>query len=216
MILAAGRGERFGGQGNKVLFPLKGRALLSWSLEAFAASGAVEELVVVARPGEEGKVTRLVPASGLPVEVVPGGERRQDSARAGVEAARGRYVLVHDAARPLVTPELIRRVLEAAVEHGAAVPVLPVVDTVRYVDGRGFLRPEEVPRSGLVHVQTPQGFLRELLLRALRHAHRAGTPLTDDAAALLALGKAVATVPGDPRNLKITHPQDIELAEALA
>jgi len=213
VILAAGRGVRFGGE--KALAPLRGLPLLRRCADAFASSGAVEELVVVARPGGEGKVADVLSGLPLPWRVVPGGERRQDSTRAGVEAARGEYVLVHDAARPLVSPELIRRVLAAAREHEAAVPVIPAVDTVRYLNERGFLRPGDVSRTGLVRVQTPQGFRRELLLEALEHADREGLSLTDDAAALLAQGLPVAAVPGDPVNLKITHPQDLKLAEAL-
>ena len=215
MILAAGRSERFRGRVNKVFVLLRGRPLLRWCVDAFVASGAVEELVVVARPGEEGQISALLSEVPLPVQVVLGGERRQDSARAGVEAARGEYVLVHDAARPLVSPELIRRVLKATEEFEAAVPVLSVVDTVRYVDERGFLRPEDVRRAGLVRIQTPQGFRRELLLSALEHAERQGLPLTDDASAVLALGRRVAAVPGSPENLKITHPEDLKLAESL-
>jgi len=215
VILAAGRSERFRGRVNKVFVLLRGRPLLRWCVDAFLASGAVEELVVVARPGEEGQISALLSEVSLPVQVVLGGERRQDSARAGIEAARGEYVLVHDAARPLVSPELIRRVLKATEEHGAAVPVFPVVDTVRYVDERGFLRPEDVRRAGLVHIQTPQGFRRKLLLSALEHAEQQGLPLTDDASAVLALGRRVAAVPGSPENLKITHPEDLKLAESL-
>ncbi|MCD6128712.1 2-C-methyl-D-erythritol 4-phosphate cytidylyltransferase [Candidatus Bipolaricaulota bacterium] len=215
VILAAGRSERFRGRVNKVFVLLRGRPLLRWCVDAFIASGAVEELVVVARPGEEGQISALLSEVPLPVQVVLGGERRQDSARAGVEAARGEYVLVHDAARPLVSPELIRRVLKATEEFEAAVPVLSVVDTVRYVDERGFLRPEDVRRAGLVRIQTPQGFRRELLLSALEVAERQGLPLTDDASAVLALGRRVAAVPGSPENLKITHPEDLKLAESL-
>jgi len=214
VILAAGRGVRFGG--GKAFVTLHGRPLLRWCADAFGASGAVEELVVVARPGEGGQVAEALAGLPFPLRVVPGGERRQDSARAGVEAARGEYVLVHDVARPLVTPDLIRRVFAAAQEHGAAVPTCPVVDTVRYLDKRGFLRAEEVSRMRLVSVQTPQAFRRELLLSALERAERDGLCLTDDAAALLALGVPVAAVPGDPKNLKITHPEDIKLAESLA
>jgi len=215
VILAAGRSERFRGRVNKVFVLLRGRPLLRWCVDAFIASGAVEELVVVARPGEEGQISALLSEVPLPVQVVLGGERRQDSARAGVEAARGEYVLVHDAARPLVSPELIRRVLKATEEFEAAVPVLSVVDTVRYVDERGFLRPDDVRRAGLVRIQTPQGFRRKLLLSALEHAERQGLPLTDDASAVLALGRRVAAVPGSPENLKITHPEDLKLAESL-
>ena len=213
IILAAGRGTRFGG--GKAFAQLRGRPLLYWCTEAFLASGEVEELVVVARPGEEPLATEALREIRLPVRAVPGGKRRQDSARAGVEAARGEYVLIHDVARPLVTPELICQVLAAAREHGAAVPAVPVVETVRYLDGRGFLRAEAVSRTSLVRIQTPQGFRREVLFAALKEAEERGLTLTDDAAALLALGIPVAAVPGDPANLKITHPEDLELAEAL-
>ncbi|MBC7222400.1 2-C-methyl-D-erythritol 4-phosphate cytidylyltransferase, partial [Candidatus Bipolaricaulota bacterium] len=111
----------------------------------------------------------------------------------------------------LVSPDLIRRVLSAAEEHGAAVPVLPVVDTLRYLEN-GFLRPEVLPRAGLVAMQTPQGFRRELLLPALQACD---ADLPDDAAALLSQGIPVAAVLGDPKNIKITYPEDLALAELL-
>jgi len=152
VVLAAGQGERFGGQENKAFALLSGRALLLHSLVAFSASGVVDELVVVARPGEESRVQKALGEVPVPSKVAPGGERRQDSARAGVAAASGKLVLIHDAARPLVGPQLIRRVLAATLEHGAAVPVLPVTDTVRYVDEQGFLMAEPVSREGLVRI----------------------------------------------------------------
>lgn len=215
VILAAGRGERFGGQENKALALLCGRPLLYHSLVAFARAGVVDELVVVARPGEEPLVEGALAEVPLPGRVVRGGERRQDSARAGVLAASGELVLIHDAARPLVSPELIRRVVAAARKHGAVVPILPVVDTIRRVDGRGFLKAGQVPREGLVRIQTPQGFRRELILSAYAQAEKRSFLLSDDAAAVLAMGRPVAAVPGDPRNLKITYPEDLALAEGL-
>lgn len=181
------------------------------SVRAFLAAEVVEELIVVARPGMEFRVAALLQDLDFPVRVVTGGPRRRDSSLAGVEVAQGEYVLIHDAARPLVGAELIRRVLRAAEEHGAAVPVLPVVDTLRYAEN-GFLKPETLPRSGLVAIQTPQGFRRDLLLPALRASEE---NLPDDAAALLVRGIPVAVVPGDPRNLKITFPEDLALAAVL-
>ncbi len=214
VILAAGRGERFGGRINKVLYPLGGRPLLEWSLRAFLEAG-VDEIVVVGRPAELAEVERLVRGVAQGARLVPGGARRQDSSLAGVEAARGEYVLVHDAARPLVTPELIQRVYREAMRAQAAIPAIPVVDTVRYLDGEDAVAAGELAREGLVRVQTPQGFLRELLLSALRRANEQGLRITDDAAAVLALGRRVAVVPGDPYNLKITRFEDLRLAEAL-
>ncbi|HAZ30906.1 TPA: 2-C-methyl-D-erythritol 4-phosphate cytidylyltransferase [Candidatus Acetothermia bacterium] len=210
VILAAGTGTRFGGAESKVWALLGERSLLTHAIEAFVRSGEVDELVVVVRVGEEPRLAALPPV-GLPPHVIAGGERRQDSARAGLAVATREYILVHDGARPLVSPDLIGRVLAAARRYGAAVPVLPVVDTLRYARA-GLLRRDTVDREGLVQIQTPQGFRRDLLLNAYANAERQGLELPDDAAAVLALGHPVAAVPGDPRNLKITRPEDLTLA----
>jgi len=207
IILAAGRSERFGE--DKIFAELQGLPVLLHSVRAFLAAEVVEEIVVVARPGTEFRVAMLLQDLDFPIRVVTGGQRRRDSSLAGVEAACGEFVLIHDAARPLVSPELIKRVLASAEAHGAAVPVLPMVDTLRYVEN-GFLKPEVLPRAGLVAMQTPQGFRRDLLLPALKEGDE---DLPDDAAALLSRGIPVAVVPGDRRNLKLTYPEDLALAQ---
>ncbi|MCS7217010.1 MAG: 2-C-methyl-D-erythritol 4-phosphate cytidylyltransferase [Candidatus Bipolaricaulota bacterium] len=209
ILLAAGKAERFGQ--DKVFLELGGVPVLVRAARAFQEAGAVEELVAVVRPGAELRAAALLQDLEIPVRVVTGGPRRRDSSLAGVEAARGEIVLIHDAARPLVSPELIRRVLVAAEKHGAAVPVLPVVDTLRYAEN-DFLKPEVLPRAGLVAIQTPQGFRRELLLSALQECDE---DLPDDAAALLSRGIPVATVPGDLKNLKLTYPEDLLFAASL-
>jgi len=214
VVLAAGRGERFGGERNKVWTELSGSPLLQHTLHALSQGNLVEEVIVVARPGEESEVAELLQELATPAAVVPGGERRADSALAGIEAARGEFVLIHDGARPLVTVELLRRVLAAAVAHGAAVPVLPVVDTLRRVSN-GYFLPEPVPRENLVRVQTPQGFRRSLVLAAYHHTLPNHLDLPDDAAAVLAFGHPVAVVPGDPRNVKVTHLEDLALVSRL-
>jgi 2-C-methyl-D-erythritol 4-phosphate cytidylyltransferase len=207
IILAAGRSERFGE--DKIFAELQGLPVLLHSVRAFLVAEVVEEIVVVARPGTEFRVAMLLQDLDFPIRVVTGGQRRRDSSLAGVEAACGEFVLIHDAARPLVSPELIKRVLASAEAHGAAVPVLPMVDTLRYVEN-GFLKPEVLPRAGLVAMQTPQGFRRDLLLPALKECDE---DLPDDAAALLSRGIPVAVVPGDRRNLKLTYPEDLALAQ---
>jgi 2-C-methyl-D-erythritol 4-phosphate cytidylyltransferase len=207
IILAAGRSERFGE--DKIFAELQGLPVLLHSVRAFLVAEVVEEIVVVARPGTEFRVAMLLQDLDFPIRVVTGGQRRRDSSLAGVEAACGEFVLIHDAARPLVSPELIKRVLASAETHGAAVPVLPMVDTLRYVEN-GFLKPEVLPRAGLVAMQTPQGFRRDLLLPALKECDE---DLPDDAAALLSRGIPVAVVPGDRRNLKLTYPEDLALAQ---
>lgn len=213
VILAAGKGRRLGLGTNKALVKLSGKSLLRRSAEALVDSGILGELVVVTRPEDlEGARGELVDLP-LSVEVVIGGERRQASSLAGVKAARGDYVLIHDAARALVTPGLVRRVFEAVLEHGAAIPVVPVRDTLRYVDGR-FAR-EGPSRVGLHIVQTPQAFERALILRALEETNKRGVEITDDAQAVLLFGKPVVVVEGEVTNIKITYPEDLRLAEAV-
>ncbi len=188
--------------------------MLRWSVEAFLVAGAVEELVVVARAEELELVEGSLSGVNFPWRTVAGGARRQDSSLSGIKAARGEFVLIHDAARPLVTPELIRAVAHAAWEHGAAVPAIPVRDTLRYVEG-GLLSAKIVDRTDLHAIQTPQGFRRDLILRALEETNRKGLQLTDDATAVILSGRRVVAVPGDLRNFKVTYPEDLKLAAAL-
>ncbi len=215
VVLAAGRGERFGGHINKVWREAAGRPLAYYAVNALWSSGVVDELVMVVRPEDEEQVARLAQALAAPVECALGGARRQDSARAGVEAARGQYVLVHDGARPLVGRATVEAVLDGARRYGAAVPVLPVVDTLRYLNSECTLSAEGPLRKGLVQVQTPQGFRRDLLLNAYRVAEAGGCALPDDAAAVLLSGQPVAVVPGDPANIKVTRQADAELVRHL-
>jgi 2-C-methyl-D-erythritol 4-phosphate cytidylyltransferase/2-C-methyl-D-erythritol 2,4-cyclodiphosphate synthase len=148
--------------------------------------------------------------------VVAGGATRQDSVRAGLEALPAAFdgiVLVHDAARALIEPALIASVVRAALETGAAIPVLPLVDTIKRVhDGAVG---ETLDRSELAAAQTPQGVRRGLLQEALDGAARDGVTVTDEAMAVERLGRRVAAVVGSPRNLKITTPHDLRWAELL-
>ncbi len=151
---------------------------------------------------------------GLPATFIEGGATRQASVARLLEAASLPLVLVHDAARPFVSQTLVQRVLEKAREVGAAVPVLPVADTL--------IRPEEgaygeaLPREALRLVQTPQGFFTALLREAYAYAERKGLRATDEAQLVRALGYPVALVEGEATAFKITYPQDLLLAEALA
>lgn len=212
VILAAGRGERMKESENKVYLPLRRAPVLFYSLQTFAKTPRIDELIIVTRKGEEEIAARIARDIALPMRIVPGGERRQDSARAGTEAASGRIVLIHDAARPFPSPSLIGRVIECVERHGACVPVVPVADTVRYTDAEGFLLTERIDRRGLLRMQTPQGFLRDRLLAALAATVET---ITDDASAVLAAGGRVATVPGEETNIKLTTKGDLLLGEAL-
>jgi 2-C-methyl-D-erythritol 4-phosphate cytidylyltransferase len=211
VIVAAGEGRRFGGPKQFAL--LRGRAVLDWSLAAFEANPNVDAVVLVL--GDEARGAKDASRYAKVTAVVRGGEMRQDSVANGVEAldpAEDDIVLVHDGARPLVTQDLIERVLEAARATGAAIPGLPLEDTIKEAEAGRVVR--TIPRERLVRIQTPQGFSAGLLRRALDAAKTAGLAATDEAALLESLGLPVTIVPGDPRNLKITSPLDLTVAEA--
>lgn len=211
VVLAAGRGRRMAAQQNKIFLPIAGRPLLWHTIDALARVPRVDEIILVVRPDQEGQAKAAAPGTGCPIRVVHGGEMRRDSALAGVSAARGEIVLIHDAARPFPSSELIDRVIAGAEVHGACVPVLPVTDTIRHTDGDRLLS-GAVDRSELAVMQTPQGFATALIQRSLTLCDPS---ISDDAAAVLARGIEVWTVPGDPVNLKVTTSADLALAEAL-
>lgn len=222
LIVAAGRGLRAGADAPKQYQQLGGMPVLCRTLAPFLAESAIDTVLVVIGIGDNARYDEAIhrfPESartrlGPPVE---GGETRQDSVRAGLEALAARgfagHVLVHDAARPIVSAALIQRALVASAEHVAAIPVLPVTDTVKRVDPAGVVE-ETLPREQLVSVQTPQAFAFQPLLAAHRDAHAAGEAgFTDDSAIMEWAGHRVATFAGDPMNLKLTYPGDFELAE---
>jgi 2-C-methyl-D-erythritol 4-phosphate cytidylyltransferase len=215
IVVAAGRGERLGANRPKALVSLCGRPLLRHVLERVAASGIFETVVVVG-PAEHLEECWQVVPRGLPATVVAGGSRRQDSVRLGIEALDDRVeiVIVHDAARPLVSTDLFRRVREEAIRTGAAVPILGVADTVKVLDGSGRIV-GDCDRQRLGLAQTPQAFRVAWLREAHERAAREGVEASDDAGLVSRLGLPVAGVAGETWNLKITRPEDLELAESL-
>lgn len=212
IIVAAGSGLRLGGEKPKALVPLAGIPLVRRSVTALSACPGVSGIILVVPSGRLGK--EVADAAALPSGsfVVEGGARRRDSVWAGLNAAGAQpWVLIHDAARPLVGPDLVARVLHGAVQHNAAIPVLPLADAL-IREERGKVA-GEVSRENLRLVQTPQGFSRDLLLRAHREAPP-GWDAPDDSCMVTRLGEPVALVPGAPENIKITWPADLERAEA--
>ena len=211
LLLSAGHGSRFGTAQPKQFLPLLGRPVLRHAAEALLAEGLVSALQPVAPAGEEALVANLL--AGLPcLPVVAGGATREDSVRAGLEAIAVEapdYVLVHDAARPVIPRGTIPALLAALEAHAGAIPAQPVADTLKRVSS-GVVE-TTVPREGLFRAQTPQAFRYEALCVA--HAARAGA-VTDDASLLEALGQPVAIVPGSERNVKITWPEDLARVEA--
>ncbi len=203
---------------DKLIAPIGGRPLLAWTLEAIAAAPLVERIVIVTAPE---RVADLRAAPWLPervVAVVAGGERRQVSVAAGLAAlaptdGADRIVLVHDGARPAVSRTLVEAVAAAAAEHGAAIPVVPVGETVkRIANGRVA---GTVDRDGLATSQTPQGVRRSILDAAYARFPPGGPDtFTDEAALLEACSIAVHVIDGEPGNLKVTLPADLPRAEA--
>jgi len=212
LVVAAGRGSRFGGDIPKQWRDLGGRPVLRHSLAAFAAHPSVQSVVTVIHPDDQARYESAAAGLGLP-PAVHGGATRQDSVRLGLEALAADppdLVLIHDGARPFVDGGVIARVVAALAEHQGAIPALPVHDTLkRECDG---IITETVSRAGLWRAQTPQGFRFPALLDAHRLA--AGMELTDDAAVAEHACLAVTLVKGSEDNVKITTAEDLDRAEA--
>jgi 2-C-methyl-D-erythritol 4-phosphate cytidylyltransferase len=216
IIVGAGRGERMAGV-DKVFAPLGGKPLLAYSIAAFQASRLVHFIVVVLneRNLEQGHALVREGRWNKVVAVVVGGARRQDSTSAGLAALPAcDLVAVHDAARPFVTTDLIRRGVETAATAGAAVAAMPVKETIKIVRDDGLVL-RTPPRDSLWAAQTPQFARRETLERALALVEERGQTVTDEAAALEAAGEPVIVFAGSYTNLKVTTPEDLILASAL-
>jgi 2-C-methyl-D-erythritol 4-phosphate cytidylyltransferase len=220
IIVAAGEGRRVGGSIPKAYLPIAGRSMILRTLDRCFAARCVDDLVLVVASQELARCEALLKAdaalSHRPWRLQSGGATRQESVRRGLErtTAETEIVVIHDGARPLVSPTLIDRCIELACEKGAVIAGVPVRDTIKVVsqDRRVQSTPD---RSGLWEVQTPQFFQRDLIVEAHNRAVREGIHATDDAMLIERMGKPVFVVEGDRSNLKITVPEDILFAEAL-
>ncbi len=219
LVPAAGRGLRMGGHVPKQFLSLGGRPILAQSLRVLQASAVIHEIILavpeterqycldhIVATGEFGKVTK----------VVAGGAQRQDSVRHALAEVSEEtdIVLVHDAVRPFLTEEMIRQVVAAAVEHGAAIVALPMRDTVKYVGAGGTIE-RTVDRGPLWLAQTPQAFRLSWLEEAHRKAFLSGVHATDDAHLVELIGKPVVVVEGSGENIKVTRPEDLVIGEAI-
>ncbi len=217
LVAAAGSSTRMGGI-NKLLQPLGGVPVLVRTLTALQRAGRIDEIVVAAREEDVVEISRLCRTYGITkcAKVVRGGESRTHSVLLAALEARpdAELLAVQDGARPLVTPELIDAVAEAAARTAAAAPAVPVKDTVKVVRADGTVD-RTLERDALRAVQTPQIFEASILKAALQSALEAGAAVTDDCSAVERLGKRVYLVEGDEENLKITTPVDLLLAEAI-
>lgn len=225
ILPAAGLGTRMTATGNagatpKQFLELGGVPILVHSVRAFAAVKEVAEIVVAARATETERLMQQLAAHGADnhVRTVTGGDTRQDSvasALTSLNAEDDDIVLVHDAVRPLIDAETIERTITAVKKHGAAIVGVPAVDTIKQVErtADGALITSTIPRERVVQAQTPQGFRYGLLKRAFDEATADGFVGTDEASLAERAGIEVAVVMGSARNLKITKPGDLELAE---
>jgi 2-C-methyl-D-erythritol 4-phosphate cytidylyltransferase len=216
VIVAAGRGERMAAGRPKAFLEVGGETLLVRSARALDAAASVDGIVAVVPAADVEAARRLLEPVAKVSAIVPGGERRQDSVLCGMKAAPAGFegiVLVHDAARPFVTPALIDALTAEARRSGAAVPVWAVTDTVKRV--RDGVIVETVDRGELAAAQTPQAFRLAVLVRAYEAAFRDRVTVTDEAMAVERLGERVAAVDGEAMNRKLTTPDDLVWAEAM-
>jgi len=209
IIPAAGSGSRFGGGLPKQFQPLAGKPLLQHVVERFLLEDGVDRVIVPVAEILLGSVS-----SSARVTFIAGGETRQQSVIRGVAAADdAELIAVHDAARPLFSSAIFRAVVDAARAAGAALPVIPVTDTIHVMNDDATID-RTLDRTTLGAAQTPQCFRAELLREILERAQREGIEGTDEAGLAARFGHRVQAVPGDPRNLKITVPEDLAIAES--
>lgn len=216
--MAAHSGIRTGA--TKQFAEIDGKPILLHTLEKFAEVPQVQDIYIAVRENETERLRNFLAAQrlGPKMYVVVGGDHRQQSvanALAAVKAEPDDVVLVHDAVRPFINREIIENVIECAAKQGAAIAGLPAVDTIKQVDrtAKGAIITSTIPRERVVMAQTPQGFKYHLIKKAFDEAAQDGFIGTDEASLLERLGQEVAVVMGSPRNIKITTPADLELAE---
>ncbi len=219
IIAAGGRGTRMGGERPKQHLLLGGLTILQRTVAAFDRSERIDEIVLVVPRGPSTGAPEVTIAHGTPLRIVVGGARRQDSVALGFAAVSAdcSVVVIHDAARPFCASEVIARAIDAAERHGAAIAAIETYDTVKQLapdtdDGRFVGR--TVARETIVLAQTPQAFRRDVLVDAIRLG-RGGVDATDEASLAERAGHRVALVDGDPRNIKITTPDDLTTAKQI-
>jgi len=216
IVVAGGSSQRMGF--DKLLVRLAGKPVVTHALAAFEEAPSVTNIVLVGRAERLSDYEKAVEAENFAKvsAVIPGGVRRQDSVRCGLQRLdpSAEFVAVHDAARALVGPDLIERIFQLASAHGGAASATPVIDTLKRVDTAHFVT-GGVERNNLFAVQTPQIFSRSLLERAYDAVFAKGIEVTDEISAVERIGGRVALLPNEAPNFKITYPADLALAEFI-
>ena len=214
VIAAAGQGKRMGSSEKKQFIHLQNKPVLYHSVQLFKVIPHIKEIVVVTNREDIVRTQEML-LDLAPVKVVAGGEERQESVFLGLKALQDvQYVLIHDAARPFSTQHLIERVMGKAMETGAAIPAVPVKDTIKIV-GSDREVVQTPPRQSLWAVQTPQAFRLSTILDAHQQASENGFIGTDDSMLMEWLGQKVAVVDGEYTNVKLTTPEDLKLGENI-
>tara|TARA_Y100001968_G_scaffold325521_1_gene366892 strand:- start:769 stop:1449 length:681 start_codon:yes stop_codon:yes gene_type:complete len=216
LIAAAGSGTRMGAACNKLLLPIAGRPILSWTLDAAMAAHSITWIGIVGQPLDKESIMGLVKNYSKPLEWINGGSTRQESVQLGLASlpVEAKYVLIHDGARCLVAPELFNRCSEIVKGGQAVIAATPVTDTIKRVDEEGYIL--ETPlRSDLWAAQTPQGFSVHELRQAHSMAISNGWEVTDDASLYERLGWTVQVLETGPSNIKVTTRFDLVIAESL-
>ena len=214
VIVAAGTASRMGGI-DKVMAQLKGEPMILRTVRTFQESDAISEIIIVTRSDLIQTIADLCAGFDKVKAVVVGGKSRQESVNLGLNALSDKVKLaaVHDGARPLISWQVIDRTVRTANTYGAAAPAIPVKDTIKVVEG--YVIKNTPDRSTLRAIQTPQVFDFDLLRGALKQADLDGAQVTDDCSAVERLGMVVKIVEGDERNIKVTTPMDLKIAELL-
>ena len=214
VIVAAGNASRMGGI-DKVMANIQGEPMILRTVRTFQNCDPISEIVIVTREDLIVPISNLCKNMPKVKAVVCGGKSRQESVHLGLNALSDKVKLaaVHDGARPLITWQVIDRVVRAANSYGAAAPAIPVKDTIKVVEGRVVKHTPD--RATLFAVQTPQVFDFDMLRGALKHAETTGAQVTDDCSAVELMGVSVKIVEGDERNIKVTTPMDLKIAEML-
>ncbi|HSW35118.1 MAG TPA: 2-C-methyl-D-erythritol 4-phosphate cytidylyltransferase [Candidatus Limnocylindrales bacterium] len=216
VVAAAGESRRMGFPTRKQYLTLEGMSVLARAVGIFLKNPAVIQIIVVVPAADISYAADLLRPHCPPERVlfVAGGSRRQDSVYNGLQVVReeAELVCIHDGARPLASEKLVNALFGAAYCHGAAIPVVPLTDTLKVVTPEGFVK-ETPSRESFCCAQTPQVFRRELILKAYRNAAENNLEVTDDSALVEYFGHPVLTVPGEQSNIKVTSPRDLHLAK---
>ncbi len=212
VIPAAGQGLRMGSV-DKLLVPLAGKPVIAWALEVFQKSPHVGDIILVTSSARYEPLREIIKTYRINKtrEIVIGGSSRKDSVYNGLQCVRTEFVAIHDGARPLLTPALLKRLIQGIAGYDGCVPGIPAVDTLKEVDSDGMVTGTPC-RDRLCRVQTPQVFPTRILKSAYHYAMEKGITATDDASLVEAMGGRVRVMEGDPDNIKITTPRDMEIA----